>query len=148
MSYIHRIGRTGRAGRRGEAVTFFTEQDRTILRTIAEVRTLTVTIVTSSPLLSQVMKNSGCEVPSYMLTMKKGSRDDRKKLAAKAPKRDGISQISKYEKEEIRKKEEMIAASKKRKLEGKSKKVKKKKMNIPTNIQVDSDDLSDASLDE
>ena len=27
-------------------------------------------------------------------------------------------------------------------------KVKKKKMNIPTNIQVDSDDLSDASLDE
>ena len=148
MSYIHRIGRTGRAGRRGEAVTFFTEQDRTILRTIAEVRTLTVTIVTSSPLLSQVMKNSGCEVPSYMLTMKKGSRDDRKKLAAKAPKRDGISQISKYEKEEIRKKEEMIAASKKRKLEGKSKKVKKKKMNIPTNIQEDSDDLSDASLDE
>merc|ERR1719411_104385 len=75
VSYIHRIGRTGRAGRRGEAVTFFTEQDRTILRTIAE-----------------VMKNSGCEVPSYMLTMKKGSRDDRKKLAAKAPKRDGISQ--------------------------------------------------------
>ena len=37
VSYIHRIGRTGRAGRAGEAVTFFTEQDRTILRTIAEV---------------------------------------------------------------------------------------------------------------
>ena len=83
-----------------------------------------------------------------MLTMKKGSRDERKKLAAKAPRRDGISQISKYEKEEIRKKEEMIAASKKRKLEGKSKKVKKKKMNIPTNIQEDSDDLSDGSLDQ
>ena len=83
-----------------------------------------------------------------MLTMKKGSRDDRKKLAARAPKRDGISQISKYEKDEIRKKEEMIAASKKRKLEGrKSKKVKKKKMNIPANIPDDSDDLSDASLD-
>ena len=94
------------------------------------------------------MKNSGCEVPSYMLTMKKGSRDDRKKLAAKAPKRDGISQISKYEKEEIRKKEEMIAASKKRKLAGKSKKVKKKKMNIPANIQEDSDDSSDGSLDQ
>ena len=94
------------------------------------------------------MKNSGCEVPSYMLTMKKGSRDERKKLAARAPKRDGISQISKYEKEEIRKKEEMIAASKKRKLEGKSKKVKKKKMNIPANIQEDSDDLSDGSLDQ
>ena len=94
------------------------------------------------------MKNSGCEVPSYMLTMKKGSRDDRKKLAARAPKRDGISQISKYEKEEIRKKEEMIAASKKRKLEGKSKKVKKRKKIVPANIQEDSDVLSDASLDE
>ena len=40
VSYIHRIGRTGRAGKSGEAVTFFTEQDRTILRTIAEVTTL------------------------------------------------------------------------------------------------------------
>ena len=94
------------------------------------------------------MKNSGCEVPSYMLTMKKGSRDERKKLAVKAPRRDGISQISKYEKEEIRKKEEMIAASKKRKLAGKSKKVKKMKMNIPANIQEDSDDSSDGSLDQ
>lgn len=102
-------------------------------------------------ILSQVMKNSGCEVPSYMLTMKKGSRDDRKKLATRAPKRDGISQISKYEKDKIRKKEEMIAASKKRKLEGRtkrSKKVKKKKMNIPTEIDEDSDDLSDASIDQ
>ena len=91
------------------------------------------------------MKNSGCEVPSYMLNMKKGSRDERKKLAAKAPKRDGISQISKYEKEEIRKKEEIIAASKKRKLEGRSKIGKKKKMTIPANIQDDSEELSDAS---
>ena len=37
VSYIHRIGRTGRAGRQGRAVTFFTEEDRTILRTIAQV---------------------------------------------------------------------------------------------------------------
>merc|ERR1712142_1092876 len=70
VSYIHRIGRTGRAGRPGKAVTFFTEQDRIVLRTIAE-----------------VMKNSGCDVPDYMLSLKKPSRDDRKKLAAKAPKR-------------------------------------------------------------
>ena len=37
VSYIHRIGRTGRAGRQGRAITFFTEEDRTILRTIAQV---------------------------------------------------------------------------------------------------------------
>ena len=94
------------------------------------------------------MRNSGCDVPGYMLTIKKTSRDDRKKLAAKAPKRDGISQVSKYEKEEMRKKEEMIAASKKRKLEGKSKKIKRKKVKMTANIREDSDELSDASLDQ
>jgi len=98
VSYIHRIGRTGRAGRQGQAVTFFTEGDRTILRTIA-----------------QVMRNSGCEVPEYMLHLKKPSRDDKRKLAERAPKRDGIRKESKYEKEERKKKEDMIAASRKRK---------------------------------
>ena len=45
VSYIHRIGRTGRAGRQGRAVTFFTEQDRVVLRTIAEVRLFTLGLV-------------------------------------------------------------------------------------------------------
>ena len=45
MSYIHRIGRTGRAGRAGEAVTFFTEQDRAVLRTIAQVGVCIYTVV-------------------------------------------------------------------------------------------------------
>ena len=43
--YVHRIGRTGRAGRQGRAVTFFTEQDRVVLRTIAEVRLFTLGLV-------------------------------------------------------------------------------------------------------
>merc|ERR1712025_597327 len=103
VSYIHRIGRTGRAGRQGQAVTFFTEGDRTLLRTIA-----------------QVMRNSGCEVPEYMLHLKKPSRDDKKKLAERAPKRDGISTVSKYEKDERKKKEDMIAASRERKREATS----------------------------
>ena len=93
------------------------------------------------------MKNSGCDVPDYMLSLKKPSRDDRKKLAAKAPKRDGISQVSKYEKEEIRKKEEMIAASKKRKLAGTNKKNKRNKSKIAVNIQEDPDVQSEGSLD-
>ena len=33
--YIHRVGRTGRAGAKGEAVTLFTEQDIPNLRGIA-----------------------------------------------------------------------------------------------------------------
>ena len=86
------------------------------------------------------MRNSGCEVPDYMLSAKKTSRDERRKLATKAPKRDGISRVSKYEKEQTRKKDEMVAASKKRKLEGKVKKNKKRKKQLQQNV---ADEISD-----
>ena len=86
------------------------------------------------------MRNSGCEVPDYMLSAKRTSRDERRKLATKAPKRDGISRVSKYEKEQTRKKDEMVAASKKRKLEGKVKKNKKRKKQLQQNV---ADEISD-----
>ena len=89
------------------------------------------------------MRNSGCEVPDYMLTMKKASRDARKQLAAKAPKRDGISRVSKYEKEQSKRREEMISASKKRKLEGRVKKVKKKRKETVPDEDDDEEILSD-----
>ncbi|XP_076248949.1 DExD-box helicase 52 isoform X2 [Calliopsis andreniformis] len=38
ISYVHRIGRTGRAGHRGKAITFFTEQDTTNLRSRGNAR--------------------------------------------------------------------------------------------------------------
>merc|ERR1712200_247587 len=97
VSYIHRIGRTGRAGRRGKAVTFFTEADRPLLRSIAT-----------------VMANSGCPVPEYMMGLKT-SRDKKRDLSARAPKRAGISKESKWEKQEAAKKKEMIASSKRKK---------------------------------
>jgi ATP-dependent RNA helicase DDX52/ROK1 len=53
VAYIHRIGRTGRAGHTGKAVTFFTEADVPRLRSIAN-----------------VMKLSGCDVPEWMLSIK------------------------------------------------------------------------------
>ncbi|KAG0486145.1 hypothetical protein HPP92_008240 [Vanilla planifolia] len=53
-AYIHRIGRSGRAGRPGEAITLFTEEDKPFLRNIAN-----------------VMKDSGCEVPAWMLALPK-----------------------------------------------------------------------------
>lgn len=74
ISYIHRIGRTGRAGRRGHAITFFTQNDVTNLRGIAN-----------------IMKNSGCEVPEYMLAMKKLTKRDRRKMEKTAPEREPIS---------------------------------------------------------
>uniref|UniRef100_A0A8B9KIX8 Probable ATP-dependent RNA helicase DDX52 n=1 Tax=Astyanax mexicanus TaxID=7994 RepID=A0A8B9KIX8_ASTMX len=54
VEYIHRIGRTGRAGHKGKAVTFFTENDKPLLRSIAT-----------------VIKQAGCPVPDYMIGFKK-----------------------------------------------------------------------------
>ncbi|XP_022866402.1 DEAD-box ATP-dependent RNA helicase 57-like [Olea europaea var. sylvestris] len=45
--YIHRIGRSGGAGRSGESITLYTEADVPFLRNVAK-----------------VMADSGCEVPS------------------------------------------------------------------------------------
>jgi superfamily II DNA/RNA helicase len=53
VSYIHRIGRTGRGGREGEAITFFTEDDIPNMRSIVN-----------------VMKLSGSEVPPWLLSVK------------------------------------------------------------------------------
>ena len=54
VAYIHRIGRTGRAGNREMAVTLFTEADMPNLRAIAN-----------------VVKLSGCPVPDWMMAIKK-----------------------------------------------------------------------------
>ncbi|XP_015893193.2 DEAD-box ATP-dependent RNA helicase 57 isoform X2 [Ziziphus jujuba] len=67
-AYIHRIGRSGRAGRRGEAITFYTEQDIPFLRNIAN-----------------AMAASGCEVPSWALTLPKLRWKEHR------PRRDSIS---------------------------------------------------------
>ncbi|TMW66353.1 hypothetical protein Poli38472_004118 [Pythium oligandrum] len=80
VSYIHRIGRTGRGGRQGYAVTFFTEDDMLYLRTIAN-----------------VMKLSGCEVPDWMLTLKKASANKRKELVKAPLQRKRISTVSGYD---------------------------------------------------
>ncbi|KAJ3698083.1 hypothetical protein LUZ61_001788 [Rhynchospora tenuis] len=53
-AYIHRIGRSGRAGRPGEAITLYTEEDKPFLRNIAN-----------------VMVASGCEVLSWILELPK-----------------------------------------------------------------------------
>ena len=100
-SYIHRIGRTGRAGRSGSAVTFFTQRDSTLLRSVA-----------------QIIKNSGGEVPDYMLKMKKATRQEKRYLAKHAVNRETISRESKYDRERRERLQRSIAKTKKLKLEG------------------------------
>ncbi|KAL2613411.1 hypothetical protein R1flu_025103 [Riccia fluitans] len=56
-TYIHRIGRTGRAGRQGQAITFHTEKDKSQLRSIAH-----------------IIKSSGGEVPEWMLKLPKNMK--------------------------------------------------------------------------
>ena len=87
VSYIHRIGRTGRGGKQGEAVTFFTDKDKTLLRNVAT-----------------IVQKSGGDVPEYMLKMKKVSRQDKRKLANSAVKRAGIGKNERKRKNEPNKK--------------------------------------------
>ena len=67
-AYIHRIGRSGRAGRPGFAVTLFTDTDASALRSIVN-----------------IMRVSGCEVPSWMLELKKTRSKDWKVAPRREP---------------------------------------------------------------
>ncbi|GLT89728.1 hypothetical protein SLE2022_077030 [Rubroshorea leprosula] len=53
-AYIHRIGQSGRAGRSGENITFYSEVNIPYLRNIAN-----------------MMAGSGCEVPSWIMALPK-----------------------------------------------------------------------------
>lgn len=46
LTYIHRVGRTGRAGNSGSAITLFTDEDKPLVRSLAN-----------------LLKTSGCDVP-------------------------------------------------------------------------------------
>lgn len=84
QSYIHRIGRTGRAGCQGEAVTYFTKEDGPYLKTIVN-----------------VMKDSGCDIPEWMLHLKKPSQTLKKNLKRAPVDRRSIKTMSKYDQKKI-----------------------------------------------
>ncbi|XP_051786364.1 probable ATP-dependent RNA helicase DDX52 isoform X2 [Erpetoichthys calabaricus] len=79
IEYIHRVGRTGRAGNRGKAITFFTEEDKPLLRSIAT-----------------VIKQAGCPVPDYMVGFKKLHSKKRRRLLKKPPRRETIRTTPKF----------------------------------------------------
>ncbi|KAJ3136356.1 regulator of ime2 [Physocladia obscura] len=87
QSYIHRIGRTGRAGREGTAITFFTKADAEYLKIVVN-----------------VMKESGCNIPDWMLDLKKPTKNERKKLRDHATSRETISTMAKYDAKKIARK--------------------------------------------
>uniref|UniRef100_H3CX99 Probable ATP-dependent RNA helicase DDX52 n=1 Tax=Tetraodon nigroviridis TaxID=99883 RepID=H3CX99_TETNG len=103
VEYIHRIGRTGRAGHRGKAITFFTENDKPLLRSIAN-----------------VIKQAGCPVPDYITGFKKIHSKVKRRLEKKPPKRSTICTTPRFL---MKKKGKVVPA----KTEAKSKALKAKK---------------------
>jgi ATP-dependent RNA helicase DDX52/ROK1 len=81
VSYIHRIGRTGRGDRKGRAITYFTKADTGLLQSIAS-----------------IMRHSGCEVPAWMLALQPLAKDKRTRLESVAPARAPISTTHKSKK--------------------------------------------------
>lgn len=100
QAYVHRIGRTGRGGRAGRAVTFFTKEDDKAVKPIIN-----------------VMKQSGCELgfSEWMENMGKLSKKEKKNIKTHEVKRKKISTVPKVIKQKRKQKQEMIAASKRRK---------------------------------
>ena len=96
VTYVHRIGRCGRGGRKGEAITLFTEQDFEHLRNIAN-----------------IMKLSGCDVPAWMLAVKgmKGNNNMPVKRAT-------IDTTPAYDKNKRYRRKQHIQHSKRRREEG------------------------------
>lgn len=63
VDYIHRVGRTGRAGKQGRAITFFSPQDQVMLREVAE-----------------MLHRSGVAVPEWILDMRPGDKRQVKRI--------------------------------------------------------------------
>lgn len=97
MEYIHRIGRTGRAGNRGKAVTFFTEDDKPLLRSVAN-----------------VIQQAGCPVPEYIKGFQKLLSKQKKKMIKKPLERESISTTPKYLLEQAKQKKVAGQNSKKK----------------------------------
>lgn len=49
INYIHRVGRTGRAEKDGKSITFYTDQDKPLLKS-----------------LGNMLNASGCDVPDWI----------------------------------------------------------------------------------
>ncbi|KAJ3341292.1 RNA-dependent ATPase rok1 [Gonapodya sp. JEL0774] len=99
-AYIHRIGRTGRAGREGWAYTFFTYEDAPYVKAVAN-----------------VMKAMGQKVEEWMMKLDNPNKQVRKRVKERGVKRERIDTKPVTERRKEARKKEMIEASKRRKME-------------------------------
>ncbi|KIJ38491.1 hypothetical protein M422DRAFT_231241 [Sphaerobolus stellatus SS14] len=109
QSYVHRIGRTGRAGNEGFAVTYWTDEDAPYLKTIAN-----------------VLLQSGSPVPDWILKLPKPSAI-RKRQMGKVKRGDDVDPSASIGRKDAIKKRDMVLGSKRRKEKEESGKGKWKK---------------------
>ncbi|KAE8216384.1 hypothetical protein CF327_g413 [Tilletia walkeri] len=99
--YTQRVARTGRPGKEGKAVTFFTKEDRPYLK-----------------LVVNVMKLAGTtDIPPWLLALPNLSKNDRKNLKRKAPERTDVKEAagtSTFGRKNAMKRADMVAGSKRR----------------------------------
>ncbi|KAF8588418.1 P-loop containing nucleoside triphosphate hydrolase protein [Ramaria rubella] len=98
QSYVHRIGRTGRAGREGFAVTYWTDDDAPSLKMIAN-----------------VLLQSGSPVAEWMLKLPKPSKLKKRQMG-KVKRGDEVDTSGRIGRADAIKKRDMILGSQRRKL--------------------------------
>lgn len=80
VNYIHRVGRTGRGGVRGQAITLYTKEDKPMLK-----------------VLGDLLHTSGVEVADWILNLPKPRKNVIKKLAKRPTEREHIDPTRKTE---------------------------------------------------
>ncbi|KAI0151580.1 P-loop containing nucleoside triphosphate hydrolase protein [Xylariaceae sp. FL1272] len=115
-AYVHRVGRTGRAGETGVACTLYTNDDIAYLKSIANVISMSE---------KQAGKSGDEGVPKWLLeSLPKVSKDDKQKLkkrgveSRRANAAAKISTQTAWDRRRENNRRDAIASSKKRKLEG------------------------------
>lgn len=98
QAYVHRIGRTGRGGREGKAITLYTKEDSIAIKPIIN-----------------VMKQSGSDYDKWMDNMTKISKNEKKTIKNGQIERKDISTVPKVVKQKRKQRQDMIKASKRRK---------------------------------
>lgn len=111
VSYIHRIGRTGRADRKGIAYTFVSDTDKSYL-----------------PDIIKVAKRSGCEIPASLVTLAKAKVDKKRE-----GKRDNNNNEQKKDKKKVDWKKDDRSLTNKSKI-NKSRTILKSKFKGKSNI--------------
>lgn len=99
QAYVHRIGRTGRGGKSGRAVTFFTKEDTMAVK----------------PIVNAMKQSGSTGYSDWMENMSRLTTNEKRRVKTQQTERKQISTVPKIVKQKRKMRQEMIEASKRRK---------------------------------